>query len=525
MMLKNKIIKHIAATGLCLCSYVFLMAQSQAVYKADAGSFFYHNGTFIGHCPQVNHDLNIFKFDTALTIISRKIWTDTSQYEGFGQAYEVRENGQYYYLWMGYSMGFAPPGAGFVSYVIKTDANGDTLWTHIYDTGGSMGCGFCLAADSNYVFSFVDGIGTIVKAERNTGDTLWTKHNIRQIGIYDHLVVNYTPIVSYNNSFYIGGASYPNPIAGVATPAMMLMKTDTTGSAQWVKTYGDSVVNVCYAMKQCHDSGFILVGTSAPFQNVETHWYHDYLVLRTDVNGDTLWCMRYDHDSLVDKPYQVLETPDHGFVIAGYSEDQNTTYHHSKSLLLRIDSVGNVMWAKTYDPYPNLYGTQASSNLRFTDRGGYMWGGGVLIVTDSMGNNCLAQPATMVASHPQMSLNTIPTTVTQGMLYCYRVPTQSYTPTGTLSWICNPQGTEEVKEEKIELSVFPNPAKDEIIISSNQTGNNVQITVTDITGREILSQKKLTANCKLNTLSLNPGIYFIKVTSDKGSVVKKFIKE
>jgi hypothetical protein len=75
------------------------------------------------------------------------------------------------------------------------------------------------------------------------------------------------------------------------------------------------------------------------------------------------------------------------------------------------------------------------------------------------------------------------------------------------------------------VTVFPNPAKDEITLSSQKFGDNVNLKVTDLTGREILSQKKLTVNCKLKTVNLTAGIYFVKVATDNGSVVRKFVKE
>jgi hypothetical protein len=86
-------------------------------------------------------------------------------------------------------------------------------------------------------------------------------------------------------------------------------------------------------------------------------------------------------------------------------------------------------------------------------------------------------------------------------------------------------GIKNINLEMMNVELFPNPAKDELTISSKQVGDNVQIKVTDVTGREIISQKKLTVNCKLKTGNLTPGIYFVKVQTGKGSVVKKFVKQ
>jgi hypothetical protein len=260
-------------------------------------------------------------------------------------------------------------------------------------------------------------------------------------------------------------------------------------------------------------------------------------VVRTDGNGDTLWCRRFDHDSLVEKANAVIETPDHGFAIVGRMDSMlrtngNITASHSNGILLKLDSIGNMEWAKRYDLWPSGPGSGGyGNNLQMTDENGFMWADRQIIITDSLGNNCAMQPVTFTEGYPQIHITSITTVQEQGLDYSFTPNTISFSGTATISYFCNPQGTEEVKGENMDINVFPNPAHDAITVSSQEFGDNVMIKISDITGREILSQNMQTKASPsgrlvgLKTINLTPGIYFVKVTSDKGSVVKKFIRQ
>ncbi|GHT39029.1 hypothetical protein AGMMS49965_03970 [Bacteroidia bacterium] len=82
----------------------------------------------------------------------------------------------------------------------------------------------------------------------------------------------------------------------------------------------------------------------------------------------------------------------------------------------------------------------------------------------------------------------------------------------------SPTGVEEVQAQE-KISIFPNPAKDEIYIQSEQPIEKVKIT--DLAGRTV-------ASANSNTISVShlpKGIYLVIITTDSQSVVKKIIKE
>jgi hypothetical protein len=78
-----------------------------------------------------------------------------------------------------------------------------------------------------------------------------------------------------------------------------------------------------------------------------------------------------------------------------------------------------------------------------------------------------------------------------------------------------------------QFEIYPNPVKDELIVRSSVFGENknTQLKIVDVYGKEILSQKLNTPNTELKTPDLKQGIYFVKITTDTGYVVKKFVKE
>lgn len=84
-------------------------------------------------------------------------------------------------------------------------------------------------------------------------------------------------------------------------------------------------------------------------------------------------------------------------------------------------------------------------------------------------------------------------------------------------------GMEEI-DQNFEFNLFPNPAKNQLTIQTDVEVNSYE--VTDISGKIVLQQKGLkTQKQNIQLTSLNQGVYFIKVHTNKGQQIKKFIKK
>lgn len=71
------------------------------------------------------------------------------------------------------------------------------------------------------------------------------------------------------------------------------------------------------------------------------------------------------------------------------------------------------------------------------------------------------------------------------------------------------------------LKLYPNPAKDELFISTS-TGINGRVTIADVTGRTIMTQD---AAGKINIATLQPGLYIVKFQEGNNISTARFVKD
>lgn len=81
-----------------------------------------------------------------------------------------------------------------------------------------------------------------------------------------------------------------------------------------------------------------------------------------------------------------------------------------------------------------------------------------------------------------------------------------------------------IKEEKevlVEFNIYPNPSNGVFIITHNYKTVNIEIT--DITGKYMYKGKNIINNFEINIRDFKSGIYFMRLTNKKNSIVKKII--
>jgi hypothetical protein len=83
--------------------------------------------------------------------------------------------------------------------------------------------------------------------------------------------------------------------------------------------------------------------------------------------------------------------------------------------------------------------------------------------------------------------------------------------------------TEDINEFANAFNIYPNPVSDKLYIETQTLTQTV--VVYDIFGR---LQQQSAVSCQLSVVdvaNLNSGIYFVKVMTENGEIVKKFVKE
>jgi hypothetical protein len=107
------------------------------------------------------------------------------------------------------------------------------------------------------------------------------------------------------------------------------------------RTYGGVEFDYGRSVQQTSDGGYIVTGETHSFG---VGWGDVYL-LRVDSLGDTVWSRTYG-GALYDCGRCVQETPEGGFIIAG--ETQSFGAGGNDVYLVMTDSMGNALWTRTY---------------------------------------------------------------------------------------------------------------------------------------------------------------------------------
>jgi hypothetical protein len=83
--------------------------------------------------------------------------------------------------------------------------------------------------------------------------------------------------------------------------------------------------------------------------------------------------------------------------------------------------------------------------------------------------------------------------------------------------------TEGIGEQGGQTLIYPNPVNDKLTIEAQEAINTVEIY--NLMGALVYSQKDCGNKVEIHTADLHSGIYFIRMTSNKVSETRRFVKE
>ena len=221
-------------------------------------------------------DLCLIKLDS----LGDTVWTKTYGGEGPDWGTCVRQTQDEGYIVVGYTMSALP----WSFWVLKTDENGDTLWS----SGRSSGKAYSVTETSDggyivtgYVAPLYDGkYHLMVLKIDSDGDTLWTRmepgwsldtlggvgRSIQETTDGNYILTGYTSkwLDEINDLF--------------------LIKMNPSGDTLWTHIYGGEDEDMGNCVDQTSDEGYIVVGATKSFEAIG----YDIWLLKTDANGDTL---------------------------------------------------------------------------------------------------------------------------------------------------------------------------------------------------------------------------------------------
>jgi len=220
-------------------------------------------------------------------------WIKTYGGPADDEVFSVRVTADSGYILCGTTMSF---GQGGDLYLIRTDRDGDTLWTRTYGgTAGESGAAVRITSDGGFV------------AVGNTG------------------------------SFGVGYSS------------IYLVRTDSEGDTLWTASYGGARADLGYGVERTNDNGFIISGATAPTgQN-----YYDAYLVKVDSLGQQEWEALYG-GAYEERAFSVAPTIDGGYVLTGTTE--SNPGRKIDIFVVKTDPVGEIEWDSAYGGVESDYG-------------------------------------------------------------------------------------------------------------------------------------------------------------------------
>ena len=367
-------------------------------------------------------------------------------------------------------------------YVIKTNMNGDTLWTRGYGgTSNDVGSAIMQTMDGGFIitgqtisFNLGDYDVYLIKTNSN-GDILWTK-TIGGIGNDIGFSVQQTL-----DSGYIVTGTYNS--FGAGNGDVLLIKTNLYGDTLWTRTYGGTNEEIGRSVQQTNDSGYVIVGSTLSFGAGSG----DVYLIKTDINGDTLWTRTYGGAGF-DGGNEVQQTTNGGYLIIGTTKSFGAG--NSDFYLIKTDAYGDTLLTRTFGGAGNDNGYA----IKQTNDGGCIIGGDTysfgagredvyLIKTDSnYSSGCYEGSTATITGRPATQvLNTIYNVSSGGIAHNTITVIGNG---GIVSSPCLTVGINAINNIYSDLKITPNPVSQSTIVSfSLNQPEKISANIYDITGR------------------------------------------
>jgi hypothetical protein len=394
------------------------------------------------------------------------LWSKTYGGTRFDNGYSIQQTSDSGFVFCGATQSYNVPNydTSYInSYIIKTNANGDTLWTKsfgiIFGSDGSYHVK--QTQDGSYIV--VGWLAYLINYEveiyltkfSSSGDILWN----RIMGGSNYEYGRYVE-ETLDSGFIILGDTWS---FGIGFDDTYIIKTDSLGNVEWSHVIGTDMNDAGTMIQETSDGGFIF--NSSKFQ------YDTSTIIKLNNLGDTLWT-----NSFAGKIYSVQETIDHGFIIGGLSYLGNGDMY-----LVKTDSNGisgcNEFYFQLTITYPTTIETLPSS---IGSRSGTM------------------------VTNPILAIS-------KGLI------------TGSL---CLNDAVVEKDKKLNSINVYPNPFSNYLHISMMEDLGTTQVSVFDFTGRLVKEFTITHTDNVVFDLDVLPGYYLIALqTNSSGSYFAKVLRQ
>lgn len=398
--------------------------------------------------------------------------------------------------------------------MIRTDANGDTLFTRTFGSPqGEAAWNICSSSayGGGFIFcGYTSGFGNggkdilLIRTDMN-GTILWSKTYGGPLDEEGYDVIE-TPSKELIVTGY-GSSLLPDSLS------MLVLKIDSSGNQLWVKFIGNTYDDYGKGVTLSSDGNILVAGYGKSGSMYEDAW-----LVKFDQMGNTLW-KKYYGGPMFDSFYELVSVSDGGICAVGYTNFFGGG--GQDALIMRLDSNGDTLWTKVFGGTgcDEAYGIHEAADSNFVLYGyeqSFFSGTRTMFLArleaDGSGIPCHAyqgpmQYGTLVSGDFFGTLVTGNAALTSGY-----APLE-YGRGDFLDRFCSPGGVwdEEITES---VALYPNPTRDHITIRfSTAPKNSLEATMYKALGETVRSflihENNLEQNIDLG--GLPAGIYLMKI--------------
>ena len=425
-------------------------------------------------------------------------------------------------------------------YLVRVDSLGLVMWYKYY-AGNNVDIfrsikqlpdsGYIIAGYSNSTGTHGGYDGWVIRTDKN-GDSLWSKY----IGTSDwDFFYDVTP--TYDGNFILAGGTYGH---GNGDEDMYFVKINSNGDTLWTRTQGGIKMDEARGIIETGDSLIAAVG----FTNSLGDTLGDSWILRMqETNGDTIWARTLGYANAEDQGMGICDNYATGrFFICGYN-NFTPSLKYSYFGAFQYNGVNQFIYSSGNIADQMFYGIVARPN------GTIGAVGAIYSTPGGNGDMYFFHTRTSWSSFPfgTSSLDvgySIDLTHDDGYIACgYTEGFNSFVPNVFLVKI-DTSGLSStvlaIREQPTptilaRTSIFPNPVQDDALLNYDCYQNisgELHLEIFDISGRLISSipssqwQKNTSKNAtyRIKTENFNSGMYQYIIHDDSGSSTSgKFI--
>jgi hypothetical protein len=477
-----------------------------------------------------SHDIYIVKIDS----IGNLEWSRTYGGTGEDRAFGIKQTSDNSYFiiatWPG-DFGL------FDALVMKIDSVGNQIWaTNIGSSSFDELRGMSITSDggilvSGYTSFF--GFGSkdiyLIKFTDN-GIKEWEK--VLGSSLEDH---NFANFKTSDGNYILAGFSMVDAWwdATLIKIDTKVIKTDTTGSVMWAKSYGGGAQERVHSLIETSDGGFIVVGQTNSYGSGGD----DILIFCTDSVGTILWAKAYG-DLKDETAYSIIQDLDGNFIVAGWTSSFGIG--EQDAFLMKLNSTGDILWFKTYGGSHTEY----AFDVKLTDDHGFImlgWSNSgslgnydiYIVKTDSLGTSqCPSEEHTPTVIELDIIVKQLTIAETNGG-WISTPDLISFQPNTLMSQLCSIVSVEVINnniplDNYLEQN-YPNPFNSKTIINySVKTEGYISLSVFDVLGNKVttlVDEEKSAGNYKVefDGSDLSSGVYYYVIQTGEFISTKKLV--